>query len=259
MDLRGYENSHVSQRATEGDYYDATTKPDSNTLRVPTQALSICQNFEYSIAPNCTRPFSGGFLQGRRGVFFIVFLVGVFRLADISFYNNARAMTILTENERRKHDARADDMESQQNFQVRSNEHQAQKQGLRGLDLQQAKGKHGIIEGVQDNTPIFLDQMPPTDVYVMQSDKETEKMNVDFEMPHLHGFRGIFEERDQESDVPIFWHIPKAGGSTIKDIVGTCHSRVIANENGVLDGHGTDAVSAVNVVMHVIIVFGVTQ
>eukprot|EP00549_Striatella_unipunctata_P004551 CAMPEP_0118697722 /NCGR_PEP_ID=MMETSP0800-20121206/14706_1 /TAXON_ID=210618 ORGANISM="Striatella unipunctata, Strain CCMP2910" /NCGR_SAMPLE_ID=MMETSP0800 /ASSEMBLY_ACC=CAM_ASM_000638 /LENGTH=505 /DNA_ID=CAMNT_0006597269 /DNA_START=173 /DNA_END=1690 /DNA_ORIENTATION=+ len=47
------------------------------------------------------------------------------------------------------------------------------------------------------------------------------------------------------SDVPVFWHIPKAGGSTIKDILGGCHRFVMASEFGVTDGHHKDKKIAV--------------
>ena len=61
--------------------------------------------------------------------------------------------------------------------------------------------------------------------------------------PELNGFKNTWQPHDPK-DVPIFWHVPKAGGSTVKDIVGACHGRVIANENGVLFGHDKDTVSS---------------
>jgi len=59
-------------------------------------------------------------------------------------------------------------------------------------------------------------------------------------LSELSNFKDITEPWDP-SDVPIFLHIPKAGGSTVKDIIGTCHRFVMASEKGVLDGHGDDA------------------
>lgn len=38
----------------------------------------------------------------------------------------------------------------------------------------------------------------------------------------------------------MFWHIPKAGGSSIKDALGGCHRFVQATEFGVTDGHIND-------------------
>lgn len=43
----------------------------------------------------------------------------------------------------------------------------------------------------------------------------------------------------------MFFHIPKAGGSTVKDIIGTCHRFVMATETGVTDGHANDEEIAV--------------
>jgi hypothetical protein len=37
---------------------------------------------------------------------------------------------------------------------------------------------------------------------------------------------------------PIFWHIPKAGGSSVKDAIGSCHRHMMETEFGVTDGHG---------------------
>lgn len=58
--------------------------------------------------------------------------------------------------------------------------------------------------------------------------------------PELPGYKNTWEPHESKDDVPVFWHVPKAGGSTIKDIVGACHGRTITNENGVLYGHDED-------------------
>lgn len=50
--------------------------------------------------------------------------------------------------------------------------------------------------------------------------------------------------------VPMFFHIPKAGGSTVKDIVGTCHRFIMATETGVTDGHADDQVRSMHLVSH---------
>eukprot|EP00591_Stephanopyxis_turris_P014547 CAMPEP_0195540592 /NCGR_PEP_ID=MMETSP0794_2-20130614/50649_1 /TAXON_ID=515487 /ORGANISM="Stephanopyxis turris, Strain CCMP 815" /LENGTH=378 /DNA_ID=CAMNT_0040674661 /DNA_START=50 /DNA_END=1189 /DNA_ORIENTATION=+ len=42
------------------------------------------------------------------------------------------------------------------------------------------------------------------------------------------------------SDTPVFWHIPKSGGSSFKDMFSRCHRMVIASENGIRDGHDQD-------------------
>jgi len=43
-----------------------------------------------------------------------------------------------------------------------------------------------------------------------------------------------------DSDTPVFWHIPKSGGSTIKDIMGTCHRMCLGSETGIQEGHDAD-------------------
>lgn len=43
------------------------------------------------------------------------------------------------------------------------------------------------------------------------------------------------------TDIPIFWHILKSGGTTMKDLFGECMDKVEASEAGVLDGHINDS------------------
>lgn len=45
------------------------------------------------------------------------------------------------------------------------------------------------------------------------------------------------------SDTPVFWHVHKAGGTTVVDIFSTCFGFVVAAEVGVLEGHGEEMVS----------------
>lgn len=47
--------------------------------------------------------------------------------------------------------------------------------------------------------------------------------------PVLNGYKNV-DEPYEFTDVPVFWHIPKAGGSTVKDIMGTCHRFTMASE-----------------------------
>jgi len=60
----------------------------------------------------------------------------------------------------------------------------------------------------------------------------------------LDNFRDAWDPYEP-TDIPMFWHIPKAGGSSIKDAMGGCHRFVQATEFGVTDGHGDDAEVAV--------------
>ena len=60
-------------------------------------------------------------------------------------------------------------------------------------------------------------------------------------LPELINFKDSWDPWEP-SDVPVFFHIPKSGGSTIKDVMGTCHRFVMASEAGVTDGHIDDTV-----------------
>lgn len=62
---------------------------------------------------------------------------------------------------------------------------------------------------------------------------------VPIENPELNGYKDTWDPWE-ETDQPVFWHIPKAGGSTIKDIMGTCHRFTMASEAGVYEGHDQD-------------------
>jgi hypothetical protein len=57
----------------------------------------------------------------------------------------------------------------------------------------------------------------------------------------LSGYRDLWDPL-LKSDVPVFWHVPKAGGSTFKNIMGACHRLVLASAAGIKEGHADDTV-----------------
>ena len=58
---------------------------------------------------------------------------------------------------------------------------------------------------------------------------------------NLDGFlTDIKKDMGQTNDVPLFWHVLKSGGTTVKDAIGMCLNKVEASESGVLDGHISD-------------------
>lgn len=58
---------------------------------------------------------------------------------------------------------------------------------------------------------------------------------------NLDGFlTDIKKDMGQTNDVPLFWHVLKSGGTTMKDAIGMCLNKVEASESGVLDGHISD-------------------
>ena len=63
-------------------------------------------------------------------------------------------------------------------------------------------------------------------------------------LPELNNFKDSWDPYEP-TDIPMFWHIPKAGGSSIKDALGGCHRFVQATEFGVTDGHINDVEVAI--------------
>mmetsp|Transcript_33852 Transcript_33852/g.49369 ORF Transcript_33852/g.49369 Transcript_33852/m.49369 type:complete len:590 (+) Transcript_33852:154-1923(+) len=60
-------------------------------------------------------------------------------------------------------------------------------------------------------------------------------------IPRFTGFADTWDPYEATyMDVPVYWHIPKTGGSTLKDMVADCHLKVVANEEGIADGHDQD-------------------
>lgn len=109
-----------------------------------------------------------------------------------------------------------------------------------------AKGKillqnsHPSLQG-NGNTDAALTSSKQHQLFIPGADQLLSP-STPLPTPDLNGFKNTWQPHDPK-DVPIFWHVPKAGGSTVKDIVGACHGRVIANENGILFGHNEDTVS----------------
>jgi hypothetical protein len=60
----------------------------------------------------------------------------------------------------------------------------------------------------------------------------------------LSGYKDVWDWTMQETDSPVFWHIPKSGGSTFKDLMGSCHRFILASEAGILEGHANDTVGS---------------
>jgi len=86
---------------------------------------------------------------------------------------------------------------------------------------------------------------PPADLPQQQADAgagasiASSIQAVPAVLPVLDGYKDT-SEPPEETDSPVFWHIPKAGGSTVKDIMGTCHRFTMASEYGIVEGHDQD-------------------
>lgn len=53
-------------------------------------------------------------------------------------------------------------------------------------------------------------------------------------------FVEVGEEIDLDTTTPLFFHVPRTGGSTIQDLLAFCLEIVTASEVGVVDGHDQD-------------------
>ena len=48
----------------------------------------------------------------------------------------------------------------------------------------------------------------------------------------LSGYAEVSEPFDPQTQLPVLWHIPKAGGTTLQDLMAHCNGMVVANEVG---------------------------
>ena len=67
--------------------------------------------------------------------------------------------------------------------------------------------------------------------------------NPSIQIPHNIDlmFQDITTPR-QVNDIPVFWHILKSGGTSMKDLFGQCMAKVEAAEAGIMYGHINDTV-----------------
>jgi len=122
---------------------------------------------------------------------------------------------------------------------------------IESLFVEQEQFVAHLKDGFRSEDATCAKCMPPTFPNVAGSSGGGEVVAIDqsFLAPvpedfKLDGFKDVsdpFEVTDQ----PVFWHIPKAGGSTVKDIMGTCHRFTQASEAGIAEGHDNDPVIAV--------------
>lgn len=78
----------------------------------------------------------------------------------------------------------------------------------------------------------------------MEEEVVASSVSIEASMELLNNFKDT-SEPFTPNDVPMFFHIPKSGGSTVKDIMGACHRFTLASEFGVRDNHIHDSELAV--------------
>jgi len=105
-------------------------------------------------------------------------------------------------------------------------------------------GAEGIQQnaggGVQADVTVVPDTAPAAEGTIVPDAPPAEGGVVP--NPVLAGYKDNWDPLEN-GDQPVFWHIPKAGGSTVKDIMGTCHRFTMASEYGIVEGHENDPVS----------------
>lgn len=108
-------------------------------------------------------------------------------------------------------------------------------------NLKQAEMEKAFWSWVKETTP--------TDYYAIKIREKKKKKKIvapkfttgGLPIPDWSGFKDVFDP-PEPTDTPLFFHIPKAGGTTIKNVVGTCHRLTMATEVGVMNGHDKDTV-----------------
>jgi len=113
------------------------------------------------------------------------------------------------------------------------------------------------VQSSQQQQLVPTSQEKPSDVQVMaDGGEDAEFYNTEYELPppvekiydeehiFLVPLRHFADVKDppRPSDTAFFFHVPRAGGSTMKDIIGKCLKLVQSSEVGVRDGHDKDPI-----------------
>ncbi|KAL9187842.1 hypothetical protein ACHAXT_006220 [Thalassiosira profunda] len=73
----------------------------------------------------------------------------------------------------------------------------------------------------------------------------TGDVETDALWKQLDGYAEMAEPYDAESQLPVFWHIPKCGGTTLQDLMVHCIGMVGANEIGAAAAKDTESLAVV--------------
>jgi hypothetical protein len=98
-----------------------------------------------------------------------------------------------------------------------------------GLDTVESADKVAVVENTEEVTPVEN----------TEEEVAPPPISIEASMELLNNYKDTSEPHSQ-NDVPLFFHIPKSGGSTVKDIIGACHRFTLASEFGIRDGHIND-------------------
>lgn len=84
---------------------------------------------------------------------------------------------------------------------------------------------------------------PPSDVDLPAEEPPPQEKIYDESHQFLTPLHHFADVRDvpRRTDTAFFFHVPRSGGSTVKDMLGKCMRLIQASEVGVRDGHDADA------------------
>lgn len=117
-------------------------------------------------------------------------------------------------------------------------------------------GERAQTQSQQQQLVPTSQEMPSTGDQGNNGGEDTEFFNTEYELPppvekvydeehmFLEPLRHFSDVKDphRPSDTAFFFHVPRAGGSTMKDIIGKCLKLVQSSEVGVRDGHDKDPI-----------------
>jgi hypothetical protein len=122
-----------------------------------------------------------------------------------------------------------------------------------GLTLQQKNSFQNSDFDGNSTSPLILNQSSSIAMLGKKDQSRGEKSGINGEPPpeeeiiepgkeFLSPYRYFADvlNSPRSSDSNYFFHIPRSGGQTIKEIAGKCLNKVLASEVGVRDGHGQD-------------------
>eukprot|EP00591_Stephanopyxis_turris_P005329 CAMPEP_0195524684 /NCGR_PEP_ID=MMETSP0794_2-20130614/24658_1 /TAXON_ID=515487 /ORGANISM="Stephanopyxis turris, Strain CCMP 815" /LENGTH=562 /DNA_ID=CAMNT_0040654957 /DNA_START=357 /DNA_END=2045 /DNA_ORIENTATION=- len=94
-----------------------------------------------------------------------------------------------------------------------------------------------IVEGketvVQQQETVQYKKFPGSPYVVIDQERVTTAVG---RAPVLSGYKNTWDPRS-EKDIAFFWKIPEAGGSSIKNIISSCHKLTMASDAGITEGH----------------------
>jgi len=93
---------------------------------------------------------------------------------------------------------------------------------------------------VEDNANIPISESEDEGVVPLLLEDVVSDPGIEkYPLTELSHFKDNWDEWD-ETDVPMFFHTPRAGDSTVENIMTMCHRFVMATEMGITDGHADD-------------------